>query len=528
LRGIVRNYYDPTGKQYIVRGDVHLAPGKYTMEFSFDKNWQFVQGYLLVRVNWLRTMGTMTDMYKMKKGPGLRVKKIIHKTDPNSVASTSLYNYNYYEPGKDIFTGANVMVRSSYGILINKPINFTQKVTRSCSFPNTTTDFKLYSGLIPAITGDDLGYTRIEELQIGGSDTLRKVYKYNVIPSTLPDYDGMYISGLKYINYPVNGLLIKESNYLGNTDQLIFTKTYKYQYELTNEIWGVKYFRNSSGTVLPEMCMQPNDVMMIFAYPVMSTGYVKKIREEESYYQNGQKLIKSTDFQYKDYNKNLISSTSYNDSKGRSVVDSTMYVQDFIGTSPAIDSMIKRNILSTTIENTKKINGFQVAREKITYDLWNNKTIVAPLKREKSLNGGPLELEASYEAYDQYANPLQFRGRNGVVTSLIWGYNNSYPIAEIFGLPYSTIAPFIDTSIIKNPPSDYILRKEIDKLRTHFAETHIISNTYMPLIGITSQTSASGNVNYFEYDGQARLRSVRDKDSSILKLNEYKYSNDVP
>ena len=89
LRDIVQNSYDPTGKQYIVNGDAHLAPGKYRMEFSFDKNWQFVQGYLLVRINWLRTMArmtTITNRYKMQRRPGLRVKKIIHKTDPVSVA----------------------------------------------------------------------------------------------------------------------------------------------------------------------------------------------------------------------------------------------------------------------------------------------------------------------------------------------------------------------------------------------------------------------------------------------------------
>jgi YD repeat-containing protein len=528
LRNIVRNSSDPTGKQYIINSTPQLLPGKYRMEFSFDKNWLFIQGYILVRINWPRSNVTMMNSYKMKKGPGLRVRKVIHKTDPSSIASTRLYNYNYEEPGKDMLTGADKMLRASYGVLINRPIHFTQRVVRSCEFPNSPGDLRLFSGMVAPVAGDDLGYSHIEELQIGGNDTIKKAYDYNVVPSSTPDYERMYVSGLKYINYPVNGLLMKESSYLGNTNQLILSKSYKYQYELTNEIWGVKYFRESSGTVPEGSCMQPDDVMMVFAYPVMSSGYVKKLSEEEKYFQNGQELTKTTYFQYKDYNKNFISSTTYKDSQGKSIVDSILYVQDLKGTSPAIDTMINRNLLATTVETTKKINGNQISREKITYDLWNNKTIVAPLKEERAFKGGSMETEATYEAYDQYANPLQFRGRNGIVTSLVWGYNNTYPVAKVYGLPYSTIAPFINAGIINNPSNDYTLRKEIDKLRTRFPATNIISNTYTPLLGITSQTSITGNVNYYEYDGQGRLRAVRDRDSNIVRLTEYKYSANVP
>ncbi|WP_089900634.1 hypothetical protein [Chitinophaga arvensicola] len=527
LRNIAYNYFDPTGKQYILDSRPSLKPGKYRMEFSFDKNWQFIQAYLLIRINWPKTLTTLVDSYPMKRGPGLRVKKVVHKADQASIASTSLYNYNYYQPGKDA-NGMDIMVRSTYGVLINRPINLTQRVTRSCFAPNSPTDIRLFSGMPAAITTDDLGYSRIEELQVGGGDTLRKVYDYSLIPSATANYDGMYTSGLKYINFPVNGFLTKESSYLGNTNQLVHSKTFKYLYELTNEIWGVKYFRASSGTILPGNCMNPDDVMMIFAYPVMNAGYLKKLSEEETYYNNGQELTKITNFQYKDYNKNFIASSTYSNSKGEIVLDSVMYVQDFKGTSPVVDTMINRNMLGITLENVKKVGGVQVSREKTTYDLWNNKAIVAPLKEERALMAGAMETEATYEAYDLYGNPLQFRGKDGIVTSLVWGYNNSYPVGKGVGLTYSSLAAVINNGIVANPANDYTLRKEADKWRNSFPNAFIISNTYNPLIGITSQTGVTGNVSYYEYDGQGRLKTIRDKDSNVVRLLEYKYSTNQP
>jgi YD repeat-containing protein len=63
----------------------------------------------------------------------------------------------------------------------------------------------------------------------------------------------------------------------------------------------------------------------------------------------------------------------------------------------------------------------------------------------------------------------------------------------------------------------------VDELRLHPAGAQMTSFTYKPLVGMTSQTDANGNVTYFEYDANGRLLFVKDNDGNILKSHQYKY-----
>jgi YD repeat-containing protein len=63
----------------------------------------------------------------------------------------------------------------------------------------------------------------------------------------------------------------------------------------------------------------------------------------------------------------------------------------------------------------------------------------------------------------------------------------------------------------------------IDELRLYPVGGQMTSYTYKPLVGITSQTDPSGDVNYYEYDSYGRLLVVRDSNGDILKANTYNY-----
>jgi YD repeat-containing protein len=63
----------------------------------------------------------------------------------------------------------------------------------------------------------------------------------------------------------------------------------------------------------------------------------------------------------------------------------------------------------------------------------------------------------------------------------------------------------------------------IDELRLYPITAQMTTYTYDPLIGMTSQTDAANRVTYFEYDGLARLKRIRDQDYNILKSIEYQY-----
>jgi YD repeat-containing protein len=63
----------------------------------------------------------------------------------------------------------------------------------------------------------------------------------------------------------------------------------------------------------------------------------------------------------------------------------------------------------------------------------------------------------------------------------------------------------------------------IDELRLFPKGSLMTTLTYAPLIGVTSQCDPSGKINYFNYDGLGRLRSIRDQYGNILKRYDYQY-----
>jgi YD repeat-containing protein len=66
----------------------------------------------------------------------------------------------------------------------------------------------------------------------------------------------------------------------------------------------------------------------------------------------------------------------------------------------------------------------------------------------------------------------------------------------------------------------------LDEVRLHPLNAQMISYTYEPLVGMTSQTDPNGNVTYFEYDSSGRLHVVKDMDGNIVKLYNYRFTNE--
>jgi len=63
----------------------------------------------------------------------------------------------------------------------------------------------------------------------------------------------------------------------------------------------------------------------------------------------------------------------------------------------------------------------------------------------------------------------------------------------------------------------------IDELRLYPATAQMITYTYSPLVGMTSQADVVGHLSYYNYDPLGRLKMIRDQDSNILKLYNYQY-----
>lgn len=65
----------------------------------------------------------------------------------------------------------------------------------------------------------------------------------------------------------------------------------------------------------------------------------------------------------------------------------------------------------------------------------------------------------------------------------------------------------------------------LDELRLYPTNSSMITYTYDPMIGMTSQCNINNKITYYEYDGLGRLLEVRDQDGNIVKRNCYVYQN---
>lgn len=63
----------------------------------------------------------------------------------------------------------------------------------------------------------------------------------------------------------------------------------------------------------------------------------------------------------------------------------------------------------------------------------------------------------------------------------------------------------------------------IDELRLYPTGSQMVTFTYDPLIGMTSQCDINNRIIYYEYDNLNRLKLIRDQDHNILKTYDYKY-----
>jgi hypothetical protein len=63
----------------------------------------------------------------------------------------------------------------------------------------------------------------------------------------------------------------------------------------------------------------------------------------------------------------------------------------------------------------------------------------------------------------------------------------------------------------------------IDELRLYPKTAEMITSSYDPLVGITSQTSQNNRTIYYEYDTHNRLHVIRDDEGNILNRYQYNY-----
>ncbi|MCS3533056.1 hypothetical protein [Chryseobacterium sp. JUb7] len=140
--------------------------------------------------------------------------------------------------------------------------------------------------------------------------------------------------------------------------------------------------------------------------------------------------------------------------------------------------------------------------------------------------------EVTYDLYDSKGNLQQYTTKDGVPVAIIWGYNQTQPIAKIEGATYTQVQS-LASAIITASNTDALAGRNNDEttfldalktFRNSLSNYQITTYTFDPLIGVRSITPPSGIREVYLYDTANRLMEIRENDQAGKLLKEFKYN----
>ncbi|SEW52512.1 RHS repeat domain-containing protein [Chitinophaga arvensicola] len=528
-----------------------LLPGNYRIRAMVD-NYLNEQSQIKV------TSYSLGDTLRTIETGGIRIKKIINRDLINSEPVVRQFTYKY--PTDPRRSSGDLV--SDFSLLESK---LTDKNVWNCRF------LVRYSSPVSGMAlthGSHIGYRFVTETSgngnmggklsafspgapfsrlqeyLGGADNFQAAIEGS--DKYVEDNDYLRGSLLSETIFDSTGRNLSKTEIIYNFDSLqngnyfVADILYAYIFAGTNTVYCQT---NNCSLVLPTVWgwrLVPSRIFCPWIYETSrketfygSPGDVTLIKEIKYYYDNPlhAQLTRQTTIQ----------------SDGQTETATTRYPLDFnlpvVLTDPdiaGIKYLQQRHIINVPIERYSMKNAARsVAGVITTYypdkpypkTLWGyedngSSSVYFPAV----INGNVFQKDGRYvsrinfDAYDSTGNMLQ-QGKTGDIReAYLWGYNNLYPVAKIVGATYAEAAALVNSNILSNPSTPQALRNELNKLRTGLPGAMVNTYTYLPLVGLLSETDVSGRSTFYEYDTFGRLKTIKDDYGKILKEIDYQYT----
>ncbi|WP_343304192.1 hypothetical protein AAHN97_21710 [Chitinophaga niabensis] len=453
-----------------------------------------------------------------KTGGGLRIKKIISKDNLTSIQQVKEYDYTVMQNGQKSSTG-RLLLYPGYHVpfYCQNTLEFPLVAYMGRSWSN--------SPLGASGSGNIVGYDQVTEYSTGNGKT-----EYHYVNQEEEQLAGQkLIEGFPTVKRTNNGLATDVKHY-NETGSLVKTENYDYAHQLVKDIKGIatkqltpQDERNNSPIVT---CYDRNIVHQ--SYTVISDRWVTAQKTERLYAQGSTDYVQTViDYDHDSQTHLQLKSEQTTSSNGDLIKTVYSYPPDasWVPTAMWQDKYIYGKVVKKeTFRNLDLINAY-----KAYYSAQANTFLLD--KEETSIGVGPLE-EINVYTYSSKGNILEVTSRDGVKQVYLWGYNNSYPIAQIkhATLPQvlAALGSIGETTLNAfaaetSPSGDYLSR--ISNLRANLPDAKVNTFTYKPLIGTASQADENCRNIYYEYDSFGRLKLIRDQDSNILKQFDYQYQS---
>lgn len=470
------------------------------------------------------------DFSKLVQGAGLRLKKQ-HNYDFNNELLQQ-YEFEYYEGfstnplslfKNTSYNHSSILIPESYqnealaSSTYNNIVSMNSTNNNSSS-PLASGDYIGYKKVIKKIKdilGNSLGKT---EINYSKSKDLYYYFFGNNIPLFLPS--------VKNNNGEENGKPLSIINY-DNTGKVIDSTIYEYKNFISDVDYGVSLSQKTRTVFFNHYVSGENHINYNhennFGYFTIYSKESKVSKEIYKQFFDDKTLKKVTNYSYND--NRLLNSKEiiFPDNKVSS--ESINYNEN--------SRFISKNLLSKITDNRVFVNNYEVLHKSIFYDdlvHFNPTSEVLYKIADPNINTLP---NIIYDKYDSNGNLLQYTQKSGISTTIIWGYNETQPLAKIEGAKYDDIKNLqvvLDVIAASNADAldstkegDLIIALDNFRKNSTMSAYQITTYTYNPLIGVTSITPPNGIREIYKYDIANKLQSVVDVNGKVLKEYQYNY-----
>ncbi|WP_295117594.1 hypothetical protein [uncultured Chitinophaga sp.] len=478
-------------------------------------------------------------------GGGVRIKQIKYATGDGRDSLMKVYKYGWQEDGtgrtryqnydKNFMSQQLILTQRASETAEGGTIDFLTKVTTVNSKPHLDMSFSSGAGVI---------YQDVAEYAISMPDSVplgKTVYNY---VNSAKNEMWMYMTPLQTDHRTdwkeVSPSFVSQYRYKNGTFDLVNRTAFEYTDYYTDTVAAAQTFMrfvNANSSIDPLLNYQyyTTDPFAHLTYDIYA-GVRKQTAIIDTVFNPdvpGEYIASRTNIAYEPTNYYKSQDSRLN---SKNTLVKMQYYYPFqtssltnlpSGQLPILSSLRTANRINQPVE-VRRYNQ-ETVMETVQQQYTNfSGTRIYPSSIYTSTQNHSLEKTLEMGLYDNNGNILEQRRADDVMEVYLWGYNSRYPVAKVVGSSFAVVQGFISQSMLDNAQlyTDAQIRTELNKIRTGLAATkaQVLTYTYKPMIGATSETDANGVTRFYEYDSKGRLSLIKDHNGNILKMICYSYS----